>query len=981
MSDMYPLALNTNVPVPLPSSTVGPLAAPAIGCVPLQPYANLTQLQLAVAAAEAQAQAQAAHVQAQAQAAQAHAHVAALMQWTQLNQQAKESVSEQPASSPIHQGQQWPDTMQDQTGQMLLPPGMTLRLAAAGLCPTVNTDSQGGWESAQAGTQVPSGISATAEPEGIQQQGSSAVDFKKSRSLGTRKEGRDTLRSYLQELRNEDPRCVFIARRINKLGFRSKTLLERHYSEFGEVEKVLVAHSKVKPFRDRETGPMPRTRPGNFGLVVMKNPESVKLILAQGTDQTVAGVRIQVDMFVRLSMDEEAFECEDTFQEQQSLDFAQTQYMQQSSSVNFNYDMANLQECLAGRTAEGTACRGGSADAAGGLSVSEVQAASISAAADAAAMMVIQQQKADDGRDAADSTASGSSISNFEATTVNSHSTGTSAQTNWQRLTSNGASEQNNQNSQRSQGSDGSDKSSGKSNGVKGATEFQVPPSELAATQTMPPANSKQTQGTKDAAAEERQRNRQLANLLSELNHLEVESGRMAALVGSQTMGEQVQVPMMQQMSPPPNATANSPANFNWQLGKSHLASLQAQTTTPPVSMTSELASVLSELGRILQESEQLDTFTKEQSLQAAVLAQYAQQSLRNLEEECQQKVSELAQCSIGMGMPPARPAPGLAPATPVLREGVAAIPLHYPWLTEAVPNVSLMGNAVPPARSQAQAPRLQVNPQDYMKAVSAAQANQFSSTNLPASSFAAMAANFAGAAAAAAGVAIAESTNAAAMNAASCQSKKQATLRRRSSGNEEDAQPRDTLRSHLTELSTEDPECIFIARRINKLGFRSREILRNHYSQFGEVARVLVAHSKVKPFRDSSGQLRTRPGGLGLLVMKKADSVNTILGAGEEQMVAGHQIRVQRFERPKIDAESFGGTAFNNPGTANYNGGSGTSTAPGSNSNSGSRSAGSSSGTPEKSEEISSEPNEKSDSACDVESSDFSQGQEESSQ
>jgi hypothetical protein len=109
-----------------------------------------------------------------------------------------------------------------------------------------------------------------------------------------------------------------------------------------------------------------------------------------------------------------------------------------------------------------------------------------------------------------------------------------------------------------------------------------------------------------------------------------------------------------------------------------------------------------------------------------------------------------------------------------------------------------------------------------------------------------------------------------------------------------------DTLRSHLTELSAEDPESIFIARRINKLGFRSREILHQHFAQYGVVSRVLVAHSKVKPFRDSRGQLRTRPGGLGLIVMRDAATVRAILSNGEEQMVAGQQIRVQCFERPK---------------------------------------------------------------------------------
>merc|ERR1719461_817079 len=102
------------------------------------------------------------------------------------------------------------------------------------------------------------------------------------------------------------------------------------------------------------------------------------------------------------------------------------------------------------------------------------------------------------------------------------------------------------------------------------------------------------------------------------------------------------------------------------------------------------------------------------------------------------------------------------------------------------------------------------------------------------------------------------------------------------------------TLRAHLTSLQSENPDCVFIARRINRLGFRSREILHRHYSGIvpnGEVRRVLVAHSKVK-YRDEDGQVRTRPGGLGLIVMSSAASVLQILALGQTQQVAGHEIR-----------------------------------------------------------------------------------------
>jgi hypothetical protein len=84
------------------------------------------------------------------------------------------------------------------------------------------------------------------------------------------------------------------------------------------------------------------------------------------------------------------------------------------------------------------------------------------------------------------------------------------------------------------------------------------------------------------------------------------------------------------------------------------------------------------------------------------------------------------------------------------------------------------------------------------------------------------------------------------------------------------------TLRSHLKEVSNLDPACIFVARKIHTLGFHSHKRLREHYSQFGLVVKVLVAHRKLKAIPDANGVLglpRKRPGSLGLIVMKHASS------------------------------------------------------------------------------------------------------------
>jgi hypothetical protein len=112
------------------------------------------------------------------------------------------------------------------------------------------------------------------------------------------------------------------------------------------------------------------------------------------------------------------------------------------------------------------------------------------------------------------------------------------------------------------------------------------------------------------------------------------------------------------------------------------------------------------------------------------------------------------------------------------------------------------------------------------------------------------------------------------------------------------------TLKSHLKEVSFENPACIFVARKIQTLGFHAHKKLREHYSQYGEVFRVLIANRKLKAIPDSHGRIglpRTRPGSLGLIVMKSEASVQKIMACGEDQRVAGHVIRIEEFEPSKI--------------------------------------------------------------------------------
>ncbi|CAE7896794.1 unnamed protein product, partial [Symbiodinium sp. KB8] len=100
----------------------------------------------------------------------------------------------------------------------------------------------------------------------------------------------------------------------------------------------------------------------------------------------------------------------------------------------------------------------------------------------------------------------------------------------------------------------------------------------------------------------------------------------------------------------------------------------------------------------------------------------------------------------------------------------------------------------------------------------------------------------------------------------------------------------------YFNELSSEDPNRIFLARRINKLGFRAQEELWLHYSKYGPVEKVLVANAKARNSR-LHPQGKLRPGSLAIVVMETAATVKEIMALGEEQLVGGQVIKLQKFE------------------------------------------------------------------------------------
>jgi len=122
----------------------------------------------------------------------------------------------------------------------------------------------------------------------------------------------ETMKTQLQALQNEDPATVFIARRINKLGFSSAEQLRAFFRQYGPVNSVYVSHSRVKSVRPpgerRHSETHWRLRAAALGFVVMAEADATARILAQGPEHVVNGVTVRVQAFHQRSWRENADE-------------------------------------------------------------------------------------------------------------------------------------------------------------------------------------------------------------------------------------------------------------------------------------------------------------------------------------------------------------------------------------------------------------------------------------------------------------------------------------------------------------------------------------------------------------------------------------------------------------------------------------------------------------------------------------------------
>jgi len=104
-------------------------------------------------------------------------------------------------------------------------------------------------------------------------------------------------------------------------------------------------------------------------------------------------------------------------------------------------------------------------------------------------------------------------------------------------------------------------------------------------------------------------------------------------------------------------------------------------------------------------------------------------------------------------------------------------------------------------------------------------------------------------------------------------------------------------LAAHLESLEQHDPQRVFVAKRIARLGLENGRVLREHFEAYGPVAEVMLVNSPA-PNTQPVGT-RFRPSGMGYVLMQNAADVDKILREADESgqvMVGEAPITVSRF-------------------------------------------------------------------------------------
>jgi len=129
-----------------------------------------------------------------------------------------------------------------------------------------------------------------------------AKPAKVARKPAVPEEDEESLRSHLKDLASIPNEKVLMLRRINRLGLESHAPLQEHFSQFGTVERVMVAptRAKAKPGQTKA-----RVRAAPLGFLVMSTVEGAQAALKLGAEHIVQGECIGVHQFSSHSIEPE----------------------------------------------------------------------------------------------------------------------------------------------------------------------------------------------------------------------------------------------------------------------------------------------------------------------------------------------------------------------------------------------------------------------------------------------------------------------------------------------------------------------------------------------------------------------------------------------------------------------------------------------------------------------------------------------------
>ena len=126
-----------------------------------------------------------------------------------------------------------------------------------------------------------------------------------------------------------------------------------------------------------------------------------------------------------------------------------------------------------------------------------------------------------------------------------------------------------------------------------------------------------------------------------------------------------------------------------------------------------------------------------------------------------------------------------------------------------------------------------------------------------------------------------------------------------------------------LNVLDSEEESCIFIVRKISKLGFSAHDSLNQYFSKYGLVKKILLLPSRGK------GDSRNRPASMGFVVMGSQYECRNVL-MSENHRVSFFDIQVQKFVRnTKVQVSDGGVNVTNAYIPSSYLGGKPSSSAP----------------------------------------------------